>query len=66
MQEKTAKALSALRGCGADLTKAHQFPDDPVTHLDSPHQHQHVENEFTYIVPYDGGYRQRIVRNSRR
>ncbi len=40
--------------------------DDAVAHLDRAHQHQHIEDQLTHIVPYDGGCRQRIVRNGGR
>ena len=65
-QERTARTPSAPRGCGAESAKPHELVDDPVTHLDRADQHQHVENEFTHIVPHDGGCCQRIVRNGRR
>lgn len=40
--------------------------DDAVAHLDRAHQHQHIEDQLAHIVPYDGGCRQRIVRDGRR
>ena len=63
---RTAKTPSAQRVCGAESAKAHQLPDDAVAHLDRAHQHQHIEDQLAHIVPYDGGCRQRIVRDGRR
>ena len=48
---RTAKTPSAQRVCGAESAKAHQLPDDAVAHLDRAHQHQHIEDQFAYIVP---------------
>lgn len=47
-------------------SQSHQLPDEPVAHLDSPHQHQHIENELSDVVPHDGSRRQGAVRNRRR
>ena len=63
---RTAKTPSAQRVCGAESAKAHQLPDDAVAHLDRAHQHQHIEDQLAHIVPYDGGCRQRIVRDGGR
>ena len=63
---RTAKTPSAQRACGAESAKAHQLPDDAVAHLDRAYQHQHIEDQLTHIVPYDGGCRQRIVRDGGR
>ena len=47
-------------------SQAHQFPHDSVAHLDAPHQHQHIEDEFSNVVPDDSGRRHAVIIDGRR
>ena len=48
-----ARQQSAQKTFIAKLAETQQFPDDPVTHFDGSNQNQHIEDQFTNLIPHD-------------
>ncbi len=51
---------------GLRSAQSHQLPDEPVAHLDGPHQNQHIKDQFSDVVPHNGSRRQSAVRDGGR